>query len=131
MGRSVSYLSRAQEIAYTHIDTEDEFEFEDLVENLKYELKGKYKSLSICENEWEDNETKIILDSTLVQIGVSEYCGLVSISIRPKDNEHYHLGERWINQNWSNIRSCIGGYCELLNRLGTFSNGEGVFQKAS
>ena len=59
-------------------------------------------------------------------VGVSEYCGLVAFWIVAKDDTgHEALSERWVAQVADRFTSTFS----TLNRLGTFSNGEGVFER--
>lgn len=80
----------------------------------------------------------------LVEIGISEYSGLASLSIRfvedatywSSDSEYFrykNLAEIWIDRNWENLLSAVreNTYHEQLNRIGTFSNGNGVFERAN
>ena len=141
MGRSVDYLSNATRVAYmsyesTYTDEdgnecEDEFAFDDLYGNTVCTLKAKYPSLEIVENEYDGNETKIVLESKLVEFGISEYCGLVSLSARPNERyeEYRGLAEAWINKNWDAIESKLSEFSDVLHKQGTMSNGCGVFKR--
>jgi len=141
MGRSVDYLNRASRVAYIHCDTtftdedgntqNDEFWFDDLLSNITCELEAKYPSLNRCKR-WDGRETKIFLHSNLVEIGISEYCGLVSVSIRP--TEHWEgqwttgLAERWIDQNWENMEKKLSEFSTVIRKIATASNGEAFFE---
>lgn len=135
MGRSVDYLSNALRVAYViYEDTyededgelvEDEMAFDDLFDNIKYELKGKYNSLYDV-NEWDGRETRIFLRNRLVEFGISEYCGLVSISVRVYDEDYKGLAERFVDKNWSKIETLVGAN---VRKVGTFSNGCGVYER--
>jgi len=137
MGRSVDHLTHAKWVTYFCLEgSEDEFEREiewrDLVDNIKYPLMKKYPSLDEA-NEW-DGETRVILENSLVQIGISEYCGLVSVSIRTNDSnyEYESLAENFIDRTWGNMVKLMrrSTYHEPLSKVGTFSNGNSIFEKA-
>ena len=149
MGRSVSYLDNAETVIYFTADwingTDEDYDetlsqinWDDFQANLEYAVKAKLKSYSECE-EWDNRETKIILKNELCNIGISEYCGLYSLSVAPIDYDGYYPCEiakinfakhhaSQIENTLCKILTEIG--CTVLNRLGTFSNGVGVFEKA-
>lgn len=131
MGRSVDYLNNASEVIYCYIDSEDEYAFEDFYYNLTNDLLDKYHLLDTCER-WDGKETKIFLESKLVEIGISEYCGLVSVSIRPNQyrGANDYLAENWIAKTEAGFRKICANYSETLRKIGTFSNGESIYEKA-
>lgn len=161
MGRSVDYLSRALGVSYFTIDptnengkviaidendeeyerdpTDDDWswEFECLESNILSVLEDKYPSLSRPSKPyWDGNETKILLVNEHCEIGISEYCGLVSISIRVNENDyniHPGISETWVEKVWPNMVKLMGentGHTQL-RKLGSFSNGEGVYEKVT
>jgi len=143
MSRSVNYLNDAVYVGYINfqcdsenIDVDSEYEWECFRDWLADELKAKYKSFFREWDKWEGNETRIILENNFVSVGLSAYCGLVSISIAPRYSEYgdfENLAINWINQVSSGVdkilASCPWG--EQLNKVGSFSNGEGVFEKSN
>ena len=149
MGRSVDYLSNAEVVIYFSNDAmsgydengeynelDAEINWEDFYYNLKTEIKKKLKSYIECE-KWDSNEVSIFLENELAEIGISEYCGCYSLSVRAKEPEYeddnrlnfanHHTIK--IEKTLINILSNLG--CDVLNRLGTFSNGVGVYEKAT
>lgn len=138
MGRSVDYLSNAAIVAYCSPefmeDGQDEssgyFDWDEFKEDLISQLQQAFPSLEEVDNRWCGRETSIILENGLVEIGLSEYCGLVSVSIRPNlalDPPPYDLANRWINR----IKPKFLGIVKIYNGLtsiGRFSNGEQVFE---
>jgi hypothetical protein len=134
MGRSVNYLNNAEYINY--IDTlsiQDSCEWEDFKCNIASIIKNRYKSFSECD-EWEGNETKVILENNLAIVGISEYCGLTSISIAPKEFIYYEkdntaLAIKWINSISDNLEKLLDKNFECYRKVGTFSNGESVYSK--
>ena len=156
MSRSVSCLNHARHITYfkypmiqsirDNEETGEEEEYEtgegedwewfsgDLIGALREERP----SLEVVKKRWDGNETSIILENDYCEIGVSEYCGLTSLSIRVNEDplertdtdEEYKIeetkSEDWIDENWPIIKAAIG--YKQLNRVGTFSNGESVYE---
>lgn len=154
MGRSVSCLSGAREIAYFNWPTIDFYneetdeyepsdEYEDaaeVIDCIQEGIRSDFPEFSYC-SRWEGNEDHIILEGYECEVGLSEYCGGASLSIRvneskldkyldsdPDDTEYderYAEVEKWIDDNWEEISK---GYNDF-NKVGTFSNEEGVFEK--
>jgi len=132
MGRSVDYLSRSQKVVYIPFEVENEFdsefEWDWFYEDLINILCEKYPSLYTVKNKWDGRETRIILENDLCQIGLSEYCGLVSVSIRVNEYyEYYNIAESWINR--INFERVLNERFNTLRKIGTFSNGESVYEK--
>ena len=147
MGRSVNYLNRALNVSYFQWPTLWEYneetgidqETDELME--AYEVRQDIQESIISEfpeyeysKKWDGNETSIILTGYSTEIGLSEYCGLASLSIRIDENEldrfidyqeQYDKIEAWINENWAKISQGYNQY----NKIGTFSNGENVYEK--
>ena len=85
-------------------------------------------------DSWVGNELHVIAENAHSIVAVSEYCGLISINLGAKydrqayfadDSELGGLGEHWRKQIADKFLSTFGEYA----KLGTMSNGEGVFQK--
>lgn len=136
MGRSVNYLSRAAHVAYFDVSyMEDSYEWDDFKDNITSALTDKYPSLSEETRKWDNNETQIILENTHCEIGLSEYCGLASLSIRVYESDYnwdkLGLAAQWIDKVWPNMLSLLRANvgADQLSRIGTFSNGESIYQK--
>lgn len=131
MGRSVDYASNAHKVLYMHRDfeCEDEFqcdyEWDEFMDDITNSLQEIAPSLS-KRDEWESREVRIFLGNYLCNIAVSEYCGLVSLSFIP-DEECIGIACYWIDQIMPKVEERFGYM--LYNRVGTFSNGEGVYSK--
>ena len=189
MGRSVSYASNSEHIAYSHThqdayycsscgDTFDEYasrearvgdyefyseeEEQEQVQccphckahndecseqdpsddwdfykrDFQRQMRLAFPSLETCD-EWVDREDHALLENQYAYFGVSEYCGLVSMWVQPKDTpyrENDSWGNRrdhWISQIgrkfYKTAGTCFG---TALNKVGTFSNGESFYQAA-
>lgn len=125
MGRSVNYLSNATKVYYIFPHEDWDLFIEDISEG----LKSVFPSLSDCDR-WDNEETKIFLENQHTEIGVSEYCGLVSISLRPIEVNYQNqegLSERWIRSIDKKMVEFFKPY-NVSRKVGSFSNGEGVFE---
>jgi hypothetical protein len=151
MGRSVDYLSHALHVVYIDVDYPDKVENEDgemvdatdfdnechwdwFTETITENLPAGIKSLDNIwkERKWDGDETRIIFENKHCEIGLSEYCGIASISIRDKDNsDHPGLAIAWAHKVWPRIvRNLHDTFGEnVLIKLGTFSNGQSVYDR--
>lgn len=149
MGRSVDYLNRALQVSYfewplieyfneetEEYEKTDEYEESFIViEGIQEGIISEYPEFSRSK-KYDGRETAIILTGYGTEIGLSEYCGLATLSIRIDENsldnyyeedeynEQYDKIEAWINENWAKISQ---GY-DQYRKIGTFSNGEAVFE---
>jgi hypothetical protein len=134
MGRSVSYLRGARRIAYftwPSWETEDgESEYEDhvfVVDDIRENIKDELPEFG-NEQKWDGRETSIILSGYGTEIGLAQYCGLTSLSIRVNtdevEGEDIEKVEKWIDENWAKISQFYDDY----TKIGTFSNGEAIFE---
>jgi hypothetical protein len=134
MGRSVNYLNRAKHVSYFEWPSytlEDEYEsefYEDseiVIDDIRESIKSEFPEFD-NEDKWDGRETHIILSGYGVEIGLSEYCGLASLSIRVEDDTSDDVEniESWIDANWDNISL---GY-NMYRKVGTFSNGESIYE---
>jgi len=142
MSRSVSYLNNAEFVLYFPFENEyneegeydndlSQMNWDDTIENLKAEIKAKLPSYYEVDL-WDNRETRIFLQNNLCNIGISEYCGLVSLSVAVKDdtwNDHFashHAGQ--IRPILEKIVDDITG-TRLIHKA-TASNGEAFFERA-
>jgi len=134
MSRSVNYLNNASAVAFIpttdFAGVEDEedtsYLWDEAVEDLKARLVERWPSFYEVE-EWDNRETLVVAKNEHAIVGVSEYCGLTSISIAVRENTEYPgLAERWVDSIAAAFTKNFGS----LVKMGTFSNGESVYQKA-
>ena len=98
----------------------------------------------VCQEHWPslwenprhlNNEDFILLENHLAQIGVSEYCGLVSLWVVPTgDSTEYYSGENvtGLAEHWCNqIRNKFHTLFGELTKHGTASNGEAFFTRSN
>jgi len=153
MGRSVSVASGAFAVVYQNCKdfgyrTEDEegnkiaepeldeylaeLDWEDFMENLRADAKALFPSLENCD-KWLDREDHAILENRFAYFGISEYMGLVSIWLVLKNDLHDYYDRRdwtgiatkWADQVKPKFEKNFGD----LRKVGTFSNGEGVYER--
>ena len=113
-------LNKEEYIDEDSATTDWEFFKEDLIETAK-EL---YPSLEDSSG-WLGREDVILLENNLVYFGVSEYCGTASIWITPKDDiDRPHLAKIFVSKIEKTFNDNFGD----LKKIGTFSNGECVYE---
>ena len=132
MGRSVSYPSRAEQVIYVDAsELQDADDFQWAIEEFQQEGVRKFPSMSKC-NTWVGREDHALLENKVAYLGVSEYCGLVSVWVVAKDDRYGNcqpLAGHWASKiNLDRLATCFG---YKLNHQGTMSNGEGVFSRAN
>lgn len=122
MGRGVSVPYFATVVTYLDVsDIEEDFEFQDVKENIIFTLKDKMPSLQVCER-WLDREDLAILENELVYIGISTYGSVMSLWVVPKD-QYLALAHLWIYRISKHVTK-LG----TLTKQGTMSNGVSVFE---
>ena len=123
MGRGVSVPHYATVVAYIDIsDIEEDYQFQDLKENIIFNLKDKMPSLQEAD-EWIDREDKAILENDLAYIGISSYGDIMSLWVIPKD-EYLALAHLWIYRIAKHVTK-LGD----LVKQGTMSNGVSIFER--
>ena len=147
MGRGVSYLNNAEVVLYYNYDADcgDDYDLASMlwneqVESLTEAIQKRLPSYSKDDDSYNgDRETRIILSNDLCVIGVSEYCGCCSLSVAPKFNKYGYMEPaykesfaiRHAKQIEKALQDCLDEVTgQRLHKLGTMSNGEGVFQLA-
>jgi hypothetical protein len=76
---------------------------------------------------WPHDEVRVVLQNGLAEMAVSEYCGLTSLSIAPVENVSEGLANNFIDSISDKFLSMFSNYY----RIGTFSNGESVYEVAN
>ena len=131
MARSVSVPTGAFVVAYewleqSHDGDDSNFYGDEFLEDVTCRAEELFPSLREC-NEWLGREDRAILENSFAYFGVSEYCGLVSIwmVLKDQDDHNVHLAEHWAAQVSTKFKEVFG----TLTKVGTFSNGEAIFEK--
>jgi hypothetical protein len=122
MGRSVNYLTNADAV-YFHQLEEDEIDFDFLLEDIQEHVIYKYPEFEAVD-KWEDRDVNIILQSDLVEIALSEYCGVISLSVRTLEEAPKTKAASWIEHFF---KRAIAPWAKA-RKIGTFSNGESVYE---
>ena len=123
MGRSVSVPSGAKIAAYFPVELEDGFEFGQVIDDFRYNMKELSTSMRNC-TVWLGREDCAYLENELVYAGISEYCGLVAAWVVLK-GDYPELSEAYINR-------IAKGFLERFSQLkliGRASNGEAFFRE--
>ena len=108
--------------------------FDDFNEDLKTLLKEAFPSLT-ADEKWLGREDKALLSNSYAYFGWSEYCGLVAAWVAAKEEDWNSsaweaMRDRWIASIEKKFAKTIAkSWGTPLTKLGTFSNGESVFQK--
>lgn len=117
----------------------DEFQaqedWDDFVQWIRDTATAQWPSLEECDT-WLDSEDHAILENGHCRIGVSSYCGLASIWLVSKADDHLNnwgygdgplanLADRWCAQIERKFRELFGEY----QSIGTASNGEQFFRR--
>ncbi len=133
MARTISTPSQAQETAYQDVSEHDCDSFQGWLEGEAEYVKSLWPSFSDCD-KWLDREDHAILQNGLCYLGVSQYCGLASLWLVPKDyimNAHSFevdaqpLAENFIRRIAPKFHRTFGQY----RKIGMFSNGEAIYEK--
>ena len=113
----------------------DEHDWDNFIECLQDRLGTRYPSL-VEADEWPERECHTIMENQHAIFAVSEYCGLVSVSMRAKEDDYGYDEHVGLHQSWSRrvapgfqnfMAKAFGQYC--LSRMGGFSDGTSVYQR--
>lgn len=134
MGRSVSTHRYAIETIFLHpefSDDEDQsFEWECYLDDIRDNVLPEiFPSLTKC-NRWQDREDHIIAENGRCEISISEYCGCVAVCLAPLDPDSA-FDCAWCERSAKKFRNTFHKIFKgsAMTRMGTFSNGESVYQK--
>ncbi len=136
MGRSVSTPTECIVICFQDVShLEDAQEWSDFETWVFDSCITKYPSLYRAHDVWLGSEDHVLLENDHCMIGVSKYCGLAAIWLRTKSDDLLATGyaddARLANlaDNWcSSISKGFESQFKQLQRIGTFSNGESIYQ---
>lgn len=111
MGRSVSIPHNAVASFTYWLDDEDDEDdddfsdtFENIVQSVIDNVIARWPSFTE-EKVWIDREDYVVASNTFVKIGVSEYCGLVSVWLISKQEEYEYY---WSAEDMQLSRLCKG-----------------------
>lgn len=120
----------------TELDTVNDgsWAWDDLVENIQSSLTERFPSLQ-CADHWPQSEVHAIAENAHCAVVISEYCGLVALGVVPVEWDGWYgdsntegLARTWaerylvpfLRQQWGELR-----------HVGTFSNGEAVYERSA
>lgn len=124
MGRSVNYLTNADAVYFHQLDEEEIQDFDLLLEDIREHVMYKYPDFEAVD-EWEGREVNIILQSPLVEIAISEYRGVISLSVRTLEDADQAKASTWIEHFF---KRAIAPWAKA-RKVGSFSNGEAVYEE--
>ena len=132
MGRSVSTPSNAQVVTYRALDIDEaddaQWIFDDTLDCYLDILQRDFPSVTKADR-WIGREDHVVAENGLAQFGISEYCGLVAYWIVPKEDPYDGrldgIAKRWIDSIEPKFTRAFGEY----RKIGSMSNGEGVYQR--
>lgn len=150
MGRSVSYASGSVAKVYYDVSNfgatyddaglpdggycgdQGQWEWEDFKEGLRHDIETLWPSFKPCK-EWLGNEDLAFMENRFAYIGLSEYWGLACLWLVPKDSDGYYpedikrdnLARGWCSKITPKFLAKFGE----LNKLGSFSNGEAIYER--
>lgn len=116
-------------LTYQNVISEDlsQVDWEWFVSNITDTLTQKFPSLSPC-SRWDGREVHIFLESSQLEFGISEYCGLASLSVRSKDQYPANL-QPLADRNALKAGQWLESHMGDLRTVGRFSNGEHVLER--
>jgi hypothetical protein len=113
-------------------------DWDDHIKNLQAALSKRYKSVRACD-EWLDREDHAISKNRHAYFGVSSYCGLLCVWVVPKDEGRFYthdpepaFAQRWVESIGKSFESIVADvFGNTLRKLGTFSNGESIYEECA
>ena len=129
MGRSVSYPTDATTVVFVREeDPDDVFFFEDALEDFKSLMTECFKSLGETD-VWVGREDHAVLENNLAYFGISEYCGMLSLWVLPKE-DFINLSVNWTNQIANKFKKAVkNSFGEVYVAVGRFSDGTSLYEK--
>lgn len=148
MGRSVFTPHGAVLVLYFDSPVQDseydgEWLWNDMKSNIEEALTAESMDFDPAD-DWVGGEAKVILEDDRMRVALSEYCGLCALSFIPKyepeewndvweplQDRYEEICTEYIKLNADRYRKAVAGVVgDIYQRVGGFSNGESVYQKA-
>lgn len=130
MGRSVSVPRYAESVVYAAIapEDDDEWGYDNIKEDLKGSLKAAFPTLEDADG-WIGNEDEILLENKVAKVTLSGYGGLVAVAVVPKDPDNA-LNVKWAASVYKSLEGAVTEvFGSAYKKVGSFSNGEGVYEE--
>lgn len=103
-----------------------EFAWEDFKEGVTWLLQDRFPSFERVD-EWVGPEGHVILRNGHAAVVLYEYCGMTSVNLVPTS---CGLAEAWCRKTAPAFCKALSqDYLTPLRKLGTFSNGESVYER--
>lgn len=111
-------------------DVDGAMMFDEEIDYIRDHIKERFPSFEKCDH-WPERESHAIAENKLGMLVISEYCGLVSLGIVPTGECYYDEDTTGLARAWCEkyvapwLRETYGS----LRKVGTFSNGEAVYER--
>ena len=129
MGRSVSMATDSLLVAFQVYDADGWGEFDEYLDDIRMVATERWPSFTDCD-VWVGREDHAILENGLGYLGVSEYCGLVSVWFVAKESTYWFEARQDLARGFAEkIAPSFHRMFGELRKLGTMSNGEGVYER--
>jgi hypothetical protein len=128
MGRSVGYEPDGITVYIDCTDMQDEWEWKDFLDNVRYAVCDKYTSMFEDEG-WRGREGHVIARNDHAALVVYEYCGLASVNI-VADSDQPELAKHWVAQIEAGFRKQMADYFQIMGCIGRANNGEAFYVAA-
>jgi len=126
MGRSVATYS--DDVIYFEMPECDYGSVEEVVETIRSALLARYPSFYV-DDDWVGREGRVILRNGLVRVVFSCYGNMAALSILP-DEDYLDIAQYWIGQTLKGMKQALSKVVDVYYRVGTMSNGVGVYRRA-
>ena len=136
-----AYYRDFEQFMYGRWDEDAQYAWDDEKVAIQDRLKELWPSLEPVNRGtgyWgSDDEQLVIAENAHTEVSISEYCGVVAISLAPRsDIEFYYADEESRAENTGKhwraqiAERFLAEFGEVV-KIGAFSNGESVYQKVS
>jgi hypothetical protein len=132
------YYSDFETYMYRMWNEDAQFEWTDYKTGIQDMLKELFPSFEATDRGTGyygyDDEQVVIAENYHSEVSISEYCGVVAISLAPRSdieewqedwNKRQSIGKAWRNK----ISSKFEERFSTARKIGTFSNGESVYER--
>lgn len=129
MGRSVSTHRDAVAKVFIEHGVDNQEDWHGFVDEVRSVVTRRFPSMSEAGRRWSGREDRIILENGVAEVSISDYCGLASVCLaplRPGDP----LCDGWCALVAANFEAELNRAFGGLRRVGFFSNGEAVYERA-
>lgn len=109
----------------------DAIGWQDILDDIRQTLSGHFPSLGNCDY-WPLNESHAIMENNLVRVEISEYCGLIALSVVGLESDYYaEYRTQFAAKFGQHVAKRLREYWGRLQHAGTMSNGESVYNRVA